>query len=112
MATLEFGERVPMPIEQTRKDFGFHFAFLELFIALFVTVIACRAGARRRRIAIRIYRGDKNDVLSVWRPNGAVGASGNRSDLMWLPNQLSCFGIEIAHPDLCRIGRFRRPNQA
>src|SRR4029453_12697458 len=30
---------------------------------------------------------------------------------MRFPNQLTAFGLEIAHPDLCRIGRFRGPDQ-
>src|SRR5439155_25167660 len=102
MAALEFGERVPMPIEQARKDFRFYFALFHLFIALFVARII---------FTIRVNGRHKDDVLSVWRPDGAVGASGNRSDLMRLLDQLPCFGIENTHPDLCWIGRFRGPNQ-
>src|SRR5204863_3641220 len=30
---------------------------------------------------------------------------------MWFPNQLPRFRVEIAHPDLRRIGRFRRPDE-
>src|SRR5205807_48495 len=57
MATLEFGERVPVSIEQSREDFRFHFALLQLFIAFLVAVVgACRAGAWRRRVAIWINR--------------------------------------------------------
>src|SRR5207245_8161385 len=53
MATLKFCERVPVSIEQSREDFRFHFALLQLFIAFLVAVVgACRAGAWRRRVAI------------------------------------------------------------
>src|SRR5439155_23547162 len=65
MAALEFGERVPMPIEQARENFRFHLAFLELFIALFVARII---------LTIRIHCRHEDDVLSIRRPNRAVGA--------------------------------------
>ena len=56
MAALEFGERAPMPIEQSRKDFRFHFALLQLFVALLVARVI---------FAIRINRRHKHDVLTV-----------------------------------------------
>ena len=74
MTSLEFGECVPVPVEKFREDLRLHFAFLQFFIALPVAVVACRAGAWRRRIAIRINRRHEHDVLSVGRPDRAVSA--------------------------------------
>ncbi len=102
MAALEFGERIPMPIKQARKDFRFHFALLQLFIALFVARII---------FAIRIDRRNEHDVFSVGRPDPAVGAGRNRRDLMRFAEKLPVFGIKVAHPDLRGISRFRGPDE-
>src|SRR5437764_11735974 len=103
MTALEFSERVPMAIKQAREDFRFYFALLKLFIALFVARVI---------LAIRINSRDKYNVLSVRRPNRAVGAGRDGCHLVRFPSQLPRFGIEIAHPNLCRIGRFRRPDES
>src|SRR4030095_14185559 len=103
MTALEFSERVPMPIEQSRKDFRFHFALLQLFVALFVARII---------FAIGIYGRHEYDILPVRRPDGAVGTGGDRCDLMRFPNKSAAVHIKVAHPDLRWIGRFRCPDQA
>src|SRR4029077_9716221 len=102
MAALEFGECVPMTIEQTREDFRFHFALLQLFIALLVARIV---------LAVGIHRRHEYDVLTIWRPDRAVSASGNVRDLMRLAGERTRVQIEIAHPDLRRIGCFRGPDE-
>jgi hypothetical protein len=56
MTALELSERVPMPIEQVRKDFRFYFALLQFFIALLIAAII---------FAIRINRRHEHDVLAV-----------------------------------------------
>src|SRR5262249_40003968 len=56
MAPLEFGERVPMPIKEARKNFRFHFALLYLFVALLVARII---------LAIGIDCRHEHDVLAV-----------------------------------------------
>ena len=56
MAALEFGERAPVPIKQTRKDFRFHLALLQFFVALLVARVV---------FAIRINRRHEYDVLAV-----------------------------------------------
>ena len=65
MAALEFGERVPVPVEELCENLRFHFALLQLFVALLVARII---------FAIRINRRNKDDVLAVRRPDRAIGA--------------------------------------
>lgn len=76
MAALELGERVPVSIEQSREDFRLHFAFLQLFIALFVARVVLAIGINRRH---------EQDVITVGRPDPAVGAGRDiRSDAVCL----------------------------
>ena len=75
MAALEFGERVPVPIEQLREDLRFHFALLQLFVALLVARVVFAIGINRRH---------EHDVLSIRRPDRAVGAGRDVRDLMRL----------------------------
>src|SRR5262249_11689069 len=56
MAALEFREGGPMAIKQSRKDFRFYFALLQLFIALLVTRVI---------FTIRINRGYEQNVLAI-----------------------------------------------
>src|ERR1700694_5050986 len=102
MAALELGERVPMSIKQLREYLCFHFAVLKFFVAPLVLRIVLR---------FRMDRRYENNVFPIRRPDAAVGAGRNRSDLMWFPNQPPRFGVEVAHPDLRRIGRLRCPDQ-
>ena len=102
MTALEFGERVPMPIEQASENLRFHLAVLHFFIPLLIARVVPAIGINRR---------DEHDVLPIRRPDSAFRAGRNRRDLMRFSNQLPAFGLEIAHPDLCWIDRFRRPNQ-
>ena len=102
MAALELSECVPMPIEQTREDFRFYFALLEFFVALFVARVV---------FAIRINRRHEHDVLSIGRPDPAIRAGRYVRHLMRLAGKRTGVGIKVAHPDLGRIGRFRRPDQ-
>jgi hypothetical protein len=89
-------------IEKPGENFRFHFALLDLFVALVIARVVAAIGINRR---------DEDDVLPIRRPDSAVCAGRNRRDLMRFSNQLPAFGLEIAHPDLCWIDRFRRPNQ-
>src|SRR6266436_1405229 len=68
MAALEFSERTPMPIEQSRKDFRFYFALLQFFVALLVARVV---------FAIRINRRYEYDVLPIRRPDAAVRSGRN-----------------------------------
>ena len=103
MAPLELRERVPMPIEQAIKNFCFHFALLQLFIALLVARIVH---------AIRMHCRHKYDVLPVRRPDRAVCTSRNVRHLMRFAHERAGVRIEIAHPDLRRVRRFRGPDES
>jgi hypothetical protein len=101
MAALELGERAPMPVKQSRKDFRFHFALLQLFIALLVARVI---------FAIRINR----ETNTMFLPSGdqiPPSAPLKSRHLMRLSDELPASRIEIAHPDLCWISRFRGPDQ-
>src|SRR5438093_13189509 len=97
MAALELGERVPMPIEQTREDFRFYFALLEFFVTLFVARVVFAIGINRRH---------EHDDFSVRGPDRAIGTGRDRRSLPRFPNQRSVRGVEIGSPDLRRIARF------
>ena len=65
MAALELGISIPMPIEQPRENLRLHLVLLQLVIALLVARVI---------LAIRIHRRHEDDVLLIWRPDGAVGS--------------------------------------
>src|ERR1039457_909022 len=96
MAALALGERVPMPVKKLRENLRFYFAVLKFFVALLVTRVVFAIGINRRH---------EDDVLSVRRPDRAISAGRDRCDLMWFSYQHSASGVEIAHPNLRRIGR-------
>src|SRR5215472_15485972 len=102
MAALEFSERVPVPIEQPCENLRFYFALLQRLIALSVARVI---------LAIRIDCRHEHDVFPVRRPDAAVRTSRKIRQLMRLADERACVWVEIAHPDLRRISRFRSPDQ-
>ena len=73
MAALEVHVGRPMPIEQTREDFRFHFALSELLVALLITGVV---------FTIRINAGGEDDVLPIAGPDAAVRAGRDVRHLM------------------------------
>src|SRR4029077_15362925 len=102
MAALELGVGVPVPIEQAGENLRLYLALLQLVVALLIAPII---------FAIRIHRRHKHHVLSIRRPDCAVGARRDPCYLPWFPNQNSASGVKIAHPNLRRIGCFRCPDE-
>src|SRR2546423_3007770 len=102
MAPLMFRVGSPMPVEQLREDSRLHLALAQPFVALLVFRIVLR---------VRINRRQKDDALAVRRPDAAVRARGNVSNLMWLSVEPAALRGEVRHPDLGRVGRLRSPDE-
>ena len=102
MAALELGVCIPMPIEQARKNLRFHFAVFQLVVPLLVAGVV---------LAIRIHRRHEHNIFSIRGPDRAVRAGRNIRDLMRLTDERARARIKIAHPNLCRISRFRCPDE-
>ena len=96
MAAFEFGIRRPVPEKEMSENLRFHFAFFQRFIALLIAGVIFALGINGR---------DENKILSVRRPDRAIGSRRQSRYLTGRAAEFAGRGIKIANPNLRWIGR-------